>query len=107
MKYNLKIGKNLLEFNLVDENGSFNIENNEKNYNAELVKIDSNLYSMTTVRATGRIDDGTNQGFNGSFWHTVAQSNNGLYIYFTTGNIASGTIAIYKVLPWAQKKNFQ
>ena len=60
---------------------------------------DSNLYSMTTVRATGRIDDGTNQGFNGSFWHTVAQSNNGLYIYFTTGNIASGTIAIYKVLP--------
>ena len=37
MKYNLKIGKNLLEFNLVYENGSFNIENNEKNYNAELV----------------------------------------------------------------------
>ena len=46
MKYNLKIGKDLLEFNIVDKNGTFKIENNEKNYNAELVKIDSNLYSM-------------------------------------------------------------
>ena len=46
MKYSLKIGKDLLDFDLVDENGTFKIENNEKNYNAELVKIDSNLYSM-------------------------------------------------------------
>ena len=45
MKYSLKIGKDLLDFDLVDENGTFKIENNEKNYNAELVKIDSNLYS--------------------------------------------------------------
>ena len=46
MKYSLKIGKDLLDFDLVDENGTFKIQNNEKNYNAELVKIDSNLYSM-------------------------------------------------------------
>ena len=39
MKYSLKIGKDLLDFDLVDENGTFKIENNEKNYNAELVKI--------------------------------------------------------------------
>tara|TARA_B100000925_G_scaffold74964_1_gene52764 strand:- start:1248 stop:1754 length:507 start_codon:yes stop_codon:yes gene_type:complete len=46
MKYSLKIGKEILNFNLVESGEIFNIEFNEKKYNAELIKIDSNLYSM-------------------------------------------------------------
>ena len=46
MKYNLKIGKEILNFNLAESGEIFNIEFNEKKYNAELIKIDSNLYSM-------------------------------------------------------------
>tara|TARA_B100000700_G_C14966026_1_gene818890 strand:- start:134 stop:640 length:507 start_codon:yes stop_codon:yes gene_type:complete len=46
MKYSLKIGKEILNFNLAESGEIFNIEFNEKKYNAELIKIDSNLYSM-------------------------------------------------------------
>lgn len=46
MKYSLKIGKEILNFNLAESGEVFNIEFNEKKYNAELIKIDSNLYSM-------------------------------------------------------------
>ena len=46
MKYSLKIGKEILDFNLTESGEIFNIELNEKKYNAELIKIDSNLYSM-------------------------------------------------------------
>lgn len=46
MKYSLKIGKEILNFNLAESGEIFDIEFNEKKYNAELIKIDSNLYSM-------------------------------------------------------------
>ena len=46
MKYSLKIGKDLLNFNLIENKGIFTVENGDKSFNAELVQIDSNLYSM-------------------------------------------------------------
>lgn len=61
--------------------------------------FDSNLYSMGTVRAIGRINDGNCKGFTGAFWHTVAQSNNGVNLFFASGTIDSGTVVLYKVLP--------
>lgn len=61
--------------------------------------FDSNLYSMGTVRAVGRINDGNCKGFTGAFWHTVAQSNNGISLFFAAGTIDSGSAVLYKVLP--------
>tara|TARA_Y100000004_G_scaffold197346_1_gene271298 strand:- start:3271 stop:3792 length:522 start_codon:yes stop_codon:yes gene_type:complete len=60
--------------------------------------FDSNLYSMATFRPTGYNSSPYLVANTGAFWHTVAQSNNGIYIFFASGTIASGTVALYKVL---------
>jgi len=46
MKYSLKIGKELINFELFPEDNGYRIETEEKKFKSELIKIDSNLYSM-------------------------------------------------------------
>ena len=46
MKYSLKIGKKIISFILIEEEDFYKIELDEKEYKAELIKIDSNLYSL-------------------------------------------------------------
>ena len=46
MKYSLKINKKLISFELIEKNNNFQILLDEKKYSAELIKIDSNLFSL-------------------------------------------------------------
>ena len=46
MKYNLKINKKIVSFELEEEGNGYKIVLDKKKYSAELVKIDSNLYSF-------------------------------------------------------------
>lgn len=46
MKYDLKINKKMVSFELIEKNNNYKILLDEKKYSAELVKIDSNLYSL-------------------------------------------------------------
>ena len=46
MKYSLKINKKLISFELTEKNNNFQILLDEKKYSAELIKIDSNLFSL-------------------------------------------------------------
>ena len=46
MKYDLKINKKMVSFELIEKDNNYKILLDEKKYSAELVKIDSNLYSL-------------------------------------------------------------
>ena len=46
MKYSLKINKKIIPFELEEKENNLEIIIDEKKYSAELVKIDSNLYSL-------------------------------------------------------------
>ena len=60
---------------------------------------DSSEYSFATIETVNR-DAGAVHlyGMQGGWVNTVTQSCNGLRIYFSTGNIASGTFTLYKVI---------
>ena len=60
---------------------------------------DSSEYSFATIETVNR-DAGAVHlyGMQGGWVNTVTQSCNGLRIYFSTGNIASGTFTLYKVV---------
>ena len=60
---------------------------------------DSSEYSFATIETVNR-DAGAahTYGMQGGWVNTVTQSCNGLSIYFSTGNIASGTFTLYKVI---------
>jgi len=60
---------------------------------------DSGEYSFATIETVNR-DAGAVHlyGMQGGWVNTVTQSCNGLRIYFSTGNIASGTFTLYKVI---------
>lgn len=46
MKYSLKVNKKIISFDLTEEEGNYQISLDKKKYSGELVKIDSNLYSL-------------------------------------------------------------
>lgn len=46
MKYSLKVNKKIISFDLTEEEGNYQILLDKKKYSGELVKIDSNLYSL-------------------------------------------------------------
>ena len=57
----------------------------------------SNEYSYVTTDTVNRDAGGVHTyGLQGGWVNTVNQSCNGLRIYFSTGNIASGTFTLYK-----------
>lgn len=55
-------------------------------------------YSFITVEATDTAFTNFNIGSQGGGVYTVAEAHNGLTMLFSTGNIASGTFTLYKVL---------
>ena len=46
MKYSLKINKKIIPFELTDKDNNLEVIIDEKKYSVELVRIDSNLYSL-------------------------------------------------------------
>ena len=68
-------------------NGIFNI------YNAN----NSSEYTFMTTESSNRDSSGNNYGSQGGIVFTVTSAVDGVYLYYTTGNIASGTFTLYKV----------
>ena len=58
----------------------------------------SSEYSFITVEATDTAYTNNNIGSQGGGVYTVAEAHNGLSMVFSTGNIASGTFTLYKVV---------
>jgi len=58
----------------------------------------SSEYSFVTVEGTNIDYNQVLVGIMGGWVHTVSQSCNGLRMFFATGNIASGTFTLYKVV---------
>ena len=55
MKYDLKIDNKLISFNLEQKDTGYQIVLDEKTYNTDLIKIDSNLYSLIVNGSTFNI----------------------------------------------------
>ena len=55
-------------------------------------------YTFITFENTGRDFDGHNKGRQGGLVLTVAQATDGIQFYFGSGNIASGTFTLFKVV---------
>ena len=55
-------------------------------------------YSFVSVEGLNRNNYANLFGLAGGFVNTVTQSANGLRIYFSSGNIASGTFTLYRVV---------
>ena len=58
----------------------------------------SSEYSFGTQEDTTLNSSAQNQGKQGGFVHTVQSSSDGLFFYMASGNIASGTFTLYKVI---------
>tara|TARA_B110000196_G_scaffold62755_1_gene52448 strand:+ start:97 stop:597 length:501 start_codon:yes stop_codon:yes gene_type:complete len=52
MKYTLKINKKMVSFELLQQGDAYEITLDEKEYDAELIRIDSNLYSLIVNGST-------------------------------------------------------
>ena len=68
-------------------NGIFNI------YNAN----NSSEFTFMTTESSNRDSSGNNYGSQGGLLFSVTSAVDGVYLYYTTGNIASGTFTLYKV----------
>ena len=55
-------------------------------------------YTFISFENTGRDFDGHNKGRQGGFVLTVTQATDGIQFYFGSGNIASGTFTLYRVV---------
>jgi hypothetical protein len=69
-------------------NGIFNI------YNAN----DSSEYTFMTTESSNRDSSGNNYGSPGGIVFTVTSAVDGVFLYYNTGNIASGTFSLFKVI---------
>jgi hypothetical protein len=58
----------------------------------------SSEYSSGTFEAIGNNFANNTRGFAGGFVHTVASASDGITLRFHTGNVASGTLTLYKVV---------
>ena len=58
----------------------------------------SSEYSFVTFETADRNQTGYLRGNQGGAVHTVASASDGIYFYMTSGNIASGTFTLYKVV---------
>ena len=58
----------------------------------------SSEYSFATEEDVQIISNQNLRGNQGGFVHTVASASDGLYFYMSSGNIASGTFTLYKVV---------
>ena len=58
----------------------------------------SSEYSFGTTEDTNGNSAYDLKGQQGGFVHTVASASDGLYFYMSSGNIASGTFTLYKVV---------
>jgi len=55
-------------------------------------------YSFMTLEENGRDASGNQLGFQGGIVHTVTQACDGIQFFQSSGNIASGTFTLYKVV---------
>ena len=55
MKYDLKIDNKLISFTLEEKNENYQIVLDQKNYEADLIRVDSNLYSLIVNGSTFNI----------------------------------------------------
>ena len=58
----------------------------------------SSLYSFMQAEIIGHTHSATSRGFGSGGAHTVASATNGINFFYHTGNIASGTFTLYKVV---------
>ena len=58
----------------------------------------SSEYSFGTEEDVQIISNQSLRGHQGGFVHTVESASDGLYFYMSSGNIASGTLTLYKVV---------
>ena len=58
----------------------------------------SSEYSMITVEMSSRDASTNHNGSMGGRFHTVGEANDGINFFFSSGNIASGTFTLYKVI---------
>ena len=58
----------------------------------------SSEYTFITFENTGRDFDAHTKGRQGGLVLTVAQATDGIQFYFSSGNIASGTFTLYRVV---------
>ena len=58
----------------------------------------SSEYSFVTTETARRISNGNLYGYAGGYVHTVASASDGMQFYMSSGNIASGTFTLYKVV---------
>ena len=63
-------------------------------YNAN----NSSDYTFMTTESSNVDSSNDNYGSQGGIVFTVASAVDGVYLYYTTGNIASGTFSLYKVV---------
>jgi hypothetical protein len=58
----------------------------------------SSEYSFYTNESAKLNASGSLEGYVGGGAHTVTEANDGVYFFFTSGNIESGTFTLYKVI---------
>ena len=58
----------------------------------------SSEYSFLTVEMSSRDASTNHNGSQGGRVHTVAETNDGINFFFSSGNIASGTFTLYRVV---------
>ena len=58
----------------------------------------SSEFSFMSIESAERTSAGELQSVIGGGVHTVSETNNGINIFVNSGNIASGTFTLYKVV---------